>query len=372
MGVNATEDPSRRLARRLRTLRTETWPGRRVKQGDLAEVIHASPPLISSWESGKALPPPERLRAYATFFATERSVSRRPYRLINEAQLTEDERVRRDELFRELTVLRDGVHGRHVPAQQQPTSANADPYAESQWRFPLDQDITVVCSALPQYKLNPMPFTDPDSPDYVNTYRFGDLDALLELYGHIRAANPMNRVRIRTPAEVRDDDYTSHLVLLGGVDWNSITAELLHQLDLPVRQLVREDDLVPGGFTIDKDGKEILFSPTLRKVRNKETDVEKEVLVADVAHFFRAVSPLNEKRTVTICNGNYQRGTLGAVRALTDPRFRDRNEAHLRARFAGKATYSILSRVRVVLGKVITPQWTNDDEVLHEWPGQPT
>jgi transcriptional regulator with XRE-family HTH domain len=364
MGVNATEDPARRLARRLRTLRTETWPDKHITQSDLAKAIRASEPLISSWEGRKALPPPRRLRAYATFFATERSVSRRPYRLINEAQLTEDERVRRDDLFGELTALRGSVHGQHGHGQQPAVPEGADPFAESQWRYPLGQDITIVCSALPPNKLNPMPFTDPDSPDYVSTYRFGEPDALLELYGHIRAANPLNKVRIRTSAEVRDDDYTSNLVLLGGVDWNSITAELLKRPDLPVRQLTRENDLVPGGFTVDQEGEEIMLSPTLRKVG------EKEILVEDVAHFFRAVSPLNEKRTVTICNGNYQRGTLGAVRALTDPRFRDRNEAHLRARFAGQATYSILSRVRVILGNVVTPQWTNDDEVLHEWPGR--
>jgi transcriptional regulator with XRE-family HTH domain len=361
MAVNATEDPARRLARRLRTLRTETWPGLRVKQGDLAEVIHASPPLISSWESGKALPPPERLRAYATFFATERSVSRRPYRLINEAQLTTDERRVREDILRELITLRDSVRGQH--AQQPLTSTGADPYAESHYRFPIGQDITIVCSALPPHKLDPMPFSDPDSPDYLDAYRFADLDALLELYGHIRAANPLSKVRIRTPAEVRDDDYTSHLVLIGGVDRNYITRELLRRLDLPVHQLDRESDLVPGGFNVDKDGKEILLQPTLRK------EGEREVLVADVAHFVRAVNPLNDKRTVTICNGNFKHGTHGMVRALIDERFRDRNEAHLRARFVGETTYSILSRVAVIFGKVVTPDWTNDDEVLHEWPG---
>jgi transcriptional regulator with XRE-family HTH domain len=363
MGVNATEDPARRLARRLRTLRIETWPGTRVKQDDLAQAIHASPPLISSWESGKALPPRERLQAYATFFATERSVSRRPFRLINEAQLTADERGRRDDLFRELTALRDGVQSQSAHGQQ-PMVPIGDPFAQSHYRFPIGQDITIVCSALPPNKLDPAPFTDPDSPDYFDAYRFADLDALLELYGHIRAANPLNKVRIRAPAEVRDDDYTSHLVLLGGVDWNYITRELLHLLELPVHQLERESDFVPGGFKVDKGGKEITLPPTLRKVGDRD------VLVADVAHFVRAVNPLNDKRTVTICNGNFKHGTQGVVRALTDERFRDRNEAYLRARFAGETTYSVLSRVAVILGKVVTPDWTNDDEVLHEWPGK--
>jgi transcriptional regulator with XRE-family HTH domain len=364
IGVNATEDPGKRLAWRLRTLRTRTWPDQHITQGDLAKAIRASAPLISSWEGRKALPPPERLEAYATFFATERSVAKRPYRLINESQLTEDERRQRDDLLDELTALREGIQRRHVHGPQPLAPADADPYAESHYRYPLGQDITIVCSELPESRLRPMPFADPGSPDYLNAYRFADLDALLELYGHIRAANPLNKVRIRTPDEVRDDDYTSHLVLLGGVDWNSITRELLHRLDLPVHQLARANDSEPGGFKVDQDGKEITLPPTLRKVGDRE------VLVADVAHFVRAVSPLNDKRTVTICNGNFKHGTHGVVRALTDERFRDRNEAYLRARFAGETTYSVLCRVAVILGKVVTPDWTNDDEVLHEWPGK--
>jgi hypothetical protein len=97
-------------------------------------------------------------------------------------------------------------------------------------------------------------------------------------------------------------------------------------------------------------------------------DGDRRSLIEDVAHFFRAPNPLNEKRTITICNGMYQRGTLGAVRALTDVRFRDRNEAHLRERFAGQRTFSIVTRVEVILGAAVTPDWTSSDDLLHEWP----
>jgi hypothetical protein len=315
-----------------------------------------SGPSISSWENRHSPKPPtlEQLAAYATFFATERSVESSPYRVLPLSQLTSEERTRRDELFRELTRLRNGVQGQ----ESGPTAE--DPYAGSPWRFPPDEDITIVCSALPADYLKKMPYTDPDQPDYVDLYKYADLDALVELHGHLRAANPLSTVRIRTPAEVRVDDYTTHLVLLGGVDWNTITAELLHRLDVPVHQLARESDAVPGGFRVTDGGKQRLFEPVLRK------EGDGEVLVEDIAHFFRAPSPLNDKRTVTICNGQYQRGTYGAVRALTDKRFRDRNRDYLRKRFGRETTYSILSRVKVILGKAVTPDWNED--LLHEWP----
>ncbi len=370
MVVAAAEDPSHRLARRLRALRDAGLAGKRITQSDLAEALGVSSPSISSWENKKApvVPPGDRLEAYARFFATEKTVAKRPFCLVG--QLTEEEQRRHDDLLRELTGLRDGAEG-HKP----PSTIGEDPYAGNYWRFPPEQDITIVSSALPLKYRATMPYTDPDAPDYVDLYRFADLDALLELYGHIRAANPLNHVHVRTPQEVRADDYTSHLVLLGGVDWNSITRELLHRLDLPVRQFVRSSEEVvkggrlverdvPSGFEVDEGDEKKRFSPRVRILDGKET------LLEDIAHFYRAPSPLNDKRTVTICNGNYQRGTLGAVRALTDARFRDRNGDYLRSRFPPDTSFSILSRVKVVLGEVVTPDWTSSDDLLHEWPVQ--
>jgi hypothetical protein len=64
----------------------------------------------------------------------------------------------------------------------------------------------------------------------------------------------------------------------------------------------------------------------------------------------------------------YGRGVVGAVRALTDPSFRQRNAEYLASRFPQDGPYSILSRVPVVNGKVLTPDWTVADTRLHEWP----
>ena len=356
MVVNATEDPSR-LSRRLQSLRLKTWPGTRITQADLAKALEASGPLISSWEGDKAIPPVERLDAYARFFATEKSVAKRPFRLVSDSQLSEEERARRDELLRELTSMRNGAQD-----HQSADATAAEPFAGSLWRFPSDQDITIVCSALPEHYLERMPYSDPDAPDYVDLYRYADLDALVELHGHIRAANPMNEVLIRTADEVRPKDYTSHLVLLGGVDWNAITRELLHRIDVPVRQLVRDDEGEAGGFVVDQDGRDVMFSPKLREADGRN------VLIEDIAHFFRGTSPLNEERTITICNGMYQRGTWAAVRALTDPRFRVRNEQHVRTRFGGEPAFSVLCRATMFLGTTVTPDWTSDEDVLHEWP----
>ena len=59
----------------------------------------------------------------------------------------------------------------------------------------------------------------------------------------------------------------------------------------------------------------------------------------------------------------------GAVRALTDARFRDRNSDYLRTRFGDSDTYCILTRVPIVNGTTLTPDWTTGENTLFEWPG---
>jgi hypothetical protein len=65
----------------------------------------------------------------------------------------------------------------------------------------------------------------------------------------------------------------------------------------------------------------------------------------------------------------YGRGTYGAVRALTDANFRDRNAEHIRARFSGSDAYCILTRVPIIDGATLTPDWTTGGYTLFEWPG---
>lgn len=353
----ASDDPRVTLARRLRDLREESWPGMRITQGQLAEALSAdrnvSVPLISSWESqtNPKTPPEPRLRSYATFFCTERSVARSPFKLLSVTHLTEPEKTRRQELLDELMALRRQAVG----------ITSTDPAPNGLWRFPPEHTVTIVCSELPDRLKQLLPYTDPDSPDHAEVYRYADLDALLELYGHLRAVNPTSQVNIRTSSELEPDDYTAHLVLLGGVDWNTVTADLLTRVELPVRQETRELESDIGGFEVVSPSEDRVFQPVLREVEGRD------ILVEDIAHFYRAPSPFNIKRTVTICNGMFGRGVLGAVRALTDTRFRDRNEAYVRQRFSLRDPFSILFRVLVLNGKVVTPDWTLQRIRLHEW-----
>ncbi len=368
------QDPRQVLARRLRALREEHWPGRKVNQAQLAAAIGGdgnrpvSVPLISSWESqnNPKVPPASRIQDIATFFASPRSFDGQAGRLLSPDEMTRQERDAREDLLAELTLLRD--EALDVPdaprlqatapgvAQRIAQSLNAGPY-----RFRDDEDIIIVCAQLPQ-EMQRTRYADPADPDFIDLYRYSDLDSLLEMFGHLRAANPASRVEYRAPDQLSHDDYTGHLVSLGGVDWNGATSSVLARLQLPVGQVSNWEKEGGAYFEVTaEDGRTVAHRPRF------DESAARKVLREDVALFARAVSPFNRKRSVTICNGMYGRGTFGVVRALTDVRFRDRNMEYFQARFKGSETFCILSRVTVENGVTLTPDWTLPETRLFEW-----
>src|SRR5215470_1072431 len=108
------QDPRQALAYRLRTLRETRWPGTKINQAQLAAALgrdgrrSVSVPLISSWESqtNPKVPPADRIRDIATFFASPKSLDGRASRLLSTDEMTAPERVAREQLLDELTRLR--------------------------------------------------------------------------------------------------------------------------------------------------------------------------------------------------------------------------------------------------------------------------
>ncbi|TMR95403.1 helix-turn-helix domain-containing protein [Nonomuraea basaltis] len=357
-------DDPQALARRLRELRERHWPDMRITQKQLHRAMGISVSLISSWEATRQLtiPPAHRLDMYAAFFATERSIADNRERLLPLSELTPDERRRYRTLLDELTrlrmaVLRSQPAGPSAQARQPQDAASEDP-----WHFPDGRPITIICSEVPEDHLDRIPYASPDVLDYIELYKYSDLDSLFDLHGHLREANPGSRVNLCAAGDLRRDDLSTHLVLLGGVDYNKITVSMLRRIELPVRQVADWDGENGAYFEVDESGRARRYYPATR-----ESDGKLE-LVEDIGFFYRGINPFNVKSTLTICNGMYARGVHGVVRALTDELFRDRNRAYLRERFGTATPYSILTRVSMEGRMALTPDWTLDSYRLHEWP----
>ena len=238
------QDPRRLLAHRLRWLREHGPHERKITQPELAQALGGgkplSVPLISSWESqtNPRIPPLSRLDGYAALFATTRSFQTNPPQLLLPADMSEEERRAVAELKQELIQLRNNAL-RATSSGVTPVQAStvAESLNAGPWRFADGNTVTIVCAQWPQHMLARMPYTEVEDPDYIELLNYSELDALFELHGHLRAANPANQVNLRIAGKLASDDYTSHLVSLGGVDWNSATSSTLRRLQLPVTQV---------------------------------------------------------------------------------------------------------------------------------------
>jgi hypothetical protein len=293
------------------------------------------------------------LRAYARFFATPRSLEQEVPALLPLEAFTPEEQVEYRALETELLGLRSSVDG--DPAEEEKASNRS-------WLFGDAGNVTIVCAELPDKQKGPL--AKPSDPNYTDLQRYADLDALTELFGHIRAENPQIDVHFKLPNEVVPDDLSGHVVLLGGVVWNQLAGRISEMARLPIRQFAHPELLSGEIFIVDTDGQEIPFWPVW------ENDGH-TLLAEDVGLLARVPNPLNSNRTLTICNGIHSRGVYGAVRSLSDSQLRDDNERYIAENFGQSDSFAILMSVKVIKDIVTTPDFNSAGVVLYQWSQGP-
>jgi hypothetical protein len=347
--------PANQLASRLRNLRLEHWgPDEKLTQGALGAALGGNDPLstatVASWENREnpKLPQHKWLLAYAQFFATRRSIADTSPALVPIESFTPDEQASYDALRNELLRL-------HAAARGEPEQVDT----RRSWYFSDSGPVTIVCARLPEEEVGAL--GKPDSPNYTGLHTYGDVDALIELWGHVRMENPAMKVAYKSAPEVGADDLSGHIVIIGGIGWNEVTRGILELTSLPVTQ--KEDPDSPSGeiFVVDIDGEERKYLP-----RWSEADPTK--LLQDVGLLVRMPNPLNSSRTLTMCNGIHSRGVVGAVRSLTDERLRESNERYIVEHFSDNQQFGILMRIQVIEGRAMTPDFSIPGTVLYQWP----
>jgi hypothetical protein len=227
------------------------------------------------------------------------------------------------------------------------------------WRFLDTGPATLVCAQLPNVETGSL--ADLADPNYIELLSFADLDALVELHGHIRAENPMMDVFYKAAPRVVPDDLSGHCILLGGIAWNGITKRLSAMTPLPVRRIADPSLTTGQMFVVEGNGEEQAFFPVWG-------DDDHTWLVEDVGLLARMPNPLNTGRTLTICNGIHSHGVLGAVRSLTDARMRDSNERYISSSFSETGSFAILMRVPVLQGQAMTPDFSIPGTVVYRMP----
>jgi hypothetical protein len=336
-----------RLASALRELRESTRPDQELTQAQLAKALSSEvrvpPTTLASWESttNPKTPPAARLTAYARFFCTKRSLEGEPH-LLSEDQLTAAELDHFREIESELMELF------HPEDRKLPRTFEFDA-----------GPVVVICPTAPAEFQGPL--ADVQDPNFTKMRQYGDLDALIELYGHVRAENPSLDVFHRITGDVVADDFSSHVVLLGGIGWNEVTRRFQRAISqVPITQTAVNDLATGEIFKVETPDGPQSFYPDYEDLGSGKE------LIADVGYLARLRNPFRVSRTLTICNGIHSRGVYGAVRCLTDAKVREENERYLTDRFPG-GEFAVLLRVPVVTNETVSPDLQNPGTLLYEW-----
>lgn len=325
------------LGARLRELRTTAFR-RSVRQTELAEALDIGNTSISGWENDTKVPGDDRLQKIATFYAAPRSLD--PPRVLRDEELDELERSRRDALLEELIMLRGGQ----------------DDSPRNPWHFPDGAPVRIICGATDQ--ADRPRFASGLNHNYMALSAYADQDALVELFGHVRSENPLADVQYELAGRLESDDMQAHLVILGNIGWVQHGA-ISRLASLPVKPVHQKG--------LDGEVFETVDAMTYGPILAVNDDFTSPV-VEDVGFFWRAPSPMNSARTLTVCSGVFTRGVYGAVRLLTDRNLRDHNIRYLRQRFRAPGDgYGLLVRVPVHDHATSTPDLRDEKSRLREF-----
>jgi hypothetical protein len=252
------------------------------------------------------------------------------------------------------------VSGRPAePADVVPDPADREP--SDIWRFPPGEPVMITCGRIPESMVNNFSTSDPRDPDYVDLLTYTDPDTLIHLFGHIRALNPDHDVKFATTGDLQPADYSSHLVVLGGSDFNMLTRDMFSTLHLPVKMSPRLPETDWLSLEVANGEGTQRFNPVLGD------EYGSRILHEDVILFFRGVNPIDRRRTITICAGMYARGTHAAARCLTDPVLGPANQAYLRGKVGANQHFGFVARAFVIDRVVAPPDLTNPEHLLYEW-----
>jgi hypothetical protein len=279
-------------------------------------------------------------------FASSRSVIDGKVRPLRAGQLTAAEEAVNKELLQELTRLR------REALSPEALAADSGPLGGRLLHFPDGRSVCVVVSTLPQDRLNGVTYADPQHPNHISLLSYADSDALVEVFGHLRAENPTARVTFTNDERMVQDDLGNHVVILGG-DWNRAAKWFSRRLELPFEVRADGDDTELGLYLVvgaGDDRREV--RPTFLRGPGKME------LEYDIGLFVRGPNPANLQATVTWCFGIFSRGTLGSVRMVTDAAYRTVNEQEVEdfsPSFGRSHVEWLMFRVPVAVGFTVTP-----------------
>jgi hypothetical protein len=173
------------------------------------------------------------------------------------------------------------------------------------WGIKNGEHITLICSELdtPEARQNLEP------REFIYNLKYGDVDAYFEVVVTLLKLYPKLKLRILSAGEVESArmDMAQTIVLIGGPDYNPVTARILKE---NITQIIYRSPLEAERSVSHPD--EIVIC---QKTDNREfchTD-----LMRDYGYFERIRSPFNPAKNIILIGGCHTVGVTAAAKAFS-------------------------------------------------------
>lgn len=210
--------------------------------------------------------------------------------------------------------------------------------------------ISVVCPELPPaYRPR---FARRSSPEFVDLARYGDLDTLVEVLSLLPKLFPTAEVRHQTAAKITSSDRAENLVVVGGPDFNRLTAELMRPRDFPFKYRLRTRKWA------------LVESSTGREFPLEVTATGR--VTEDYGLFARFPNPFNRRNAVVMIGGLQTFGVLAAAQAFGPSTTGRANARKVTRRCVGTPRFAVIVPVTVSGSQLSAGQI--DTTAFHPYP----
>jgi len=219
------------------------------------------------------------------------------------------------------------------------------------WGFKDGATVIVVCSELE----NPEERQRVEPREFIYNLKYGDVDAYFEAVTTLLRLYPRINLRIMSAGEAENTrlDLASHLVVIGGPDYNTLAERIL------VWNLTQFDYRSPYVETRSQQHPDeiVIYDKLNEKEYCYPTDSR------DFGYFERIVNPHNPDSKVVIIGGCHTIGVTGAVKAFSMagneegeiPQGVLRNAALVAKRIGKSTKFSVLVDVERIGQTISTP-----------------
>lgn len=220
-----------------------------------------------------------------------------------------------------------------------------------------DKDyVIVVCSELddPEERQNVEP------REFIYNLKYGDVDAYFEVVITLLRLFPKIKLQVMSCGEAENTrmDFGSHLVLIGGPDYNTFTERVLEK---KITQFYYRSPYADEYSKMNPD--EIVLYDSQKKVEYCELSEEK-----DFGYFERVFNPNNPEKSIILIGGCHTIGVTGSIKAFSMfeseqgeiPKIVMSNAKKLSKKISRKSEFSVLLPVERVGQTINTPMVKNE------------